>query len=179
MPKVVQFRFFGKDDSEKDINQLLKNASLVLKEASSMTDYFQDKIYPIKNKQAGRIFEGKISKEIFAKNLVSSGVLLCGIYAAKLMEELMTDAPESWWAIDYAFSEKAEILKKGGDACFIICGIFPKRANRRLMDREYYQKFGISLYHRFYGATNKEIGYHMANNFSIMSEVVNSVMKNF
>jgi len=125
------------------------------------------------------IFEGKITQEIFSRKLVSSDIFLCGIYVSNLLAELASNAPESWWAIDYANTDDSMTLKKGGDTCFILCGVFPERGNQRLMDISYYQKMGAGLYYQFYSLAKKEIGYHMSHQFQTMVTVVQSCIHNF
>lgn len=166
-----------RDSSEAgDINQLLKRATLVLKEES---EDIQGKLGVVGRGKLKKIFEKKITEEILNAKIVSGDVLLCGIYVSILLDEFVTKRTPSWWAIDYAVSEDPEVLKQGGDTCFIICGVFPERGNVRLMDISYYQKVGAGLYNRFYNLTNKEIGYHMSQRFDTMAHVVQNCLKNF
>ena len=159
-----------------DINQFLKRATLILKEEVGSV---QDKLDIVGRGKIKKIFERKITEEILKAKLISGDVLLCGIYISNLLDEFVTKRTDSWWAIDYAVSEDAEVLKQGGDTCFIICGVFPERGNVRLMDISYYQKIGAGLYNRFYNRTNKEIGYHMSQRFETMAQVVQTCMRNF
>jgi len=121
-----------------DLNDLMKRASLICKER---LDFPQDELGVIKEGQLKNVFEGKITQEIFSRKLIGSDVFLCGIYVSNLLAELASNIPESWWAIDYAAKNDSSALKKGGDTCFILCGIFPERGNQRLMDISYYQKW--------------------------------------
>ena len=142
-----------------DINQLLKKATLILKEES---EDLQGELGVVGKGKLKKIFEKKITEEIFRAKPISGDTLLCGIYVSILLDEFVIKRTASWWAIDYAVSEDPEVLKQGGDTCFIICGVFPERGNVRSMDISYYQKVGAGLYNRFYNRTNKEIGYHMS-----------------
>ena len=159
-----------------DLNGLVKRASLICKEK---LDLPQDELGIIKEGRLKSIFEGKITQEIFTRKLIGSDVFLCGIYVSNLLAELVSNAPESWWAIDYATSDDSLTLKRGGDACFLLCGVFSERGNHRLMDTDYYQKMGRGLYYRFYSLAKKEIGYHMSHQFETMVTVVQSCIRNF
>ena len=166
-----------RDSSEAGgINELLTRATLVLKDESESV---QDKFGVVGRGKLKKIFEKKITEEIFNAKLISGDVLLCGIYVSILLDEFVTKRTPSWWAIDYAVSEDPEVLKQGGDTCFIICGVFPERGNVRSMDISYYQKVGAGLYNRFYNRTNKEIGYHMSQRFEAMAQVVQTCLRNF
>ena len=156
-----------------NLNDLIKRASLICKEK------FEEESGVIKAGQLKSVFESKITQEIFTRKLIGSDVFLCGIYVSKLLAELASNIPESWWAIDYFASDNLATLKKGGDVCFIICGVFPERGNHRLMDVTYYQKMGVGFYHQFGSLAKKEIGYHMSHQFQMMAEVVQSCLRNF
>ena len=180
MAKVISLQKAKERRIEKgeagDLTGLLRRATLICKEN---LNFSQDKLSVIKEGQLKNVLEGKITQEIFSRKLISSDIFLCGIYVAKLLSELALSAPESWWAIDYFASDDSLTLKKGGDICFIICGVFPKRGNQRLMNITYYQKMGVSFYHKFYNRANIEIGYHMSNQFQTMVTVVQGCMRNF
>lgn len=158
-----------------DLSELLRRATFFRERVIS----FQDQVSIVRKNQLKRIFEGKISQEIIAKKLISGEVFLCGIYVSILLEKLALSVPKSWWAIDYNNSLDPLTVKKGGDICFIICAIFPERADYRLMDIAYYEKMGRAMYYKLYGLTQKEIGYHMSHQFLVMVQVVQSCLQNF
>ena len=179
MADIISFRSAKekRDDLEAgDINQLLKRATLVLKDDC---EEVQGKLGIVEKANLKKILKRKITEEIFKAKLISIEALLCGIYVSNLLDDFTTRPPASWWAIDYAASDNPITLQQGGDTCFIICGVFPERGNVRMMDLSYYRKIGASLYHRFYNLTNKDIGYHMSRQFETMAQVVQSCMKNF
>ncbi len=159
-----------------DLNELIRRASLACKERFTFSE---GKLSVIGEGQLKSIFESKITQEIFTRKLIDSDVFLCGIYVSNLLTDLMMTSPESWWAIDYAVSDEPAVLKKGGDACFIICGVFPERGNRRLTDVSYYQKMGAGFYYKFYNLAKREIGYHMSQQFETMVGVVQNCIHNF
>lgn len=128
-----------------DLNILIKKADLICKEKMN---FFQDEISVVRDDQLKNVFEREIVQEIFSRKLISSDVFLCGMYISNMMTELMLNIPESWWAIDYVDFNDFLTLKKGGDVCFIICGIFPERGNYRSMDISYYKKMGKSFYYQ-------------------------------
>jgi hypothetical protein len=159
-----------------DLNDLMKRASLICRKR---LDFSKNELNVIKEGRLKNIFEGKITQEIFTRKLIGSDVFLCGIYVSNLLAKLTLTIPESWWAIDYNSSNDSSALKKGGDTCFILCGVFPERGNRRLMDITYYQKMGVGFYYQFYSLAKKEIGYHMSHQFQAMVAVVQSCIHNF
>lgn len=176
MADIISFQkaMAKRDSSEADINQLLKCATLILKDETLAV---KDKLMIAGKGKLKKIFERKITEEIFKAKLIGGDILLCGIYVSGLLDEFATKHPESWWAIDYAVSGNPLTLKAGGDTCFIICGVFPERGNVRLMDLAYYQKIGAGFYNRFYNLTNKEIGYHMSQRFETMAKIVQTCMR--
>lgn len=159
-----------------DLTDLLSRATLICKENPNLS---QDKLSVVREGQLKGVLEGKITREIISRKLIARDILLCGIYVAKLLSELVLNAPESWWAIDYFASDDPLTLRRGGDVCFIICGVFPERGNKRLMNVAYYQKMGVSYYHQLYNCANIEIGYHMSNQFQTMVAVVQSCIGKF
>lgn len=175
MAKIINFQAAKKENRspEKfdDLNTLIRRASTVCKEKV-------EKSGVVKEGQLKKLFEIRINREIFEREIIRSDIFLCGIYAADLLANLANNIPESWWAMDYNDPNDPLILKKGGDVCFAICGVFPERGGYRLMDIEYYQKMGAGFYYRFYGITKKEIGYHMSCQFEVMTEVVRSCIHN-
>ncbi len=167
----------GKQDATPDdLNDLIRRASVACK---GVLNFQPDELTVVREEGLRSIFEGKISEEIFRRKLVASDVLLCGIYVSKLLAELTLTVPESWWAVDYAGSEDPAVLKRGGDTCFVICGVFPERGDYRLMDASYYERMGAGLYYQFYAQAGKEIGYHMSHQFSTMVQVVQNSLSNF
>ncbi len=179
MDKVISIQKF-KEEKRKpkssNLTELMKHARLICKEKFS---FLEEGLSIVKEGQLKSVFESRISNEIFSKKFISRGFFLCAIYISSLLEELVFKAPESFWAIDYADSDDPSVLKKGGDACFIICGVFPGRGNYRLMNIEYYRKIGSGFYYQFYSASNKEIGYHMSQNFEPMAMLVQRCFKRF
>lgn len=159
-----------------DLNVLLSRATLICREN---LNFHQDKLSVVKEGQLRRVLENKITHEIIARKLIARDIFLCGIYVAKLLSELVLNAPKSWWAIDYLAHDDYLTLKRGADVCFIICGVFPEKGNRRLMSIAYYQKMGVSFYYKFYNRANIEIGYHMSNQFQTMVAIVQNCIKNF
>jgi hypothetical protein len=159
-----------------NLNQLLKRASLICKEK---LEFPLDKFKVVEARRIKSIFESRIAREIFNRGLISSDILLCGIYVTNLLADLVTSSPESWWAIDYALSDESLVVKKGADMCFIICGIFPERGDYREMNLPYYRKAGASCYSKFSGLTKSPIGYHMSQQFNVMADVVQGCMQDF
>lgn len=174
---LQQARKMRNEDNEAgDLNGLLSRATLICKEN---LNFSQNKLSVVREGQLRRVLESKITHEIIARKLITRDIFLCGIYVAKLLSELMLNVPNSWWAIDYFASDDAVTLRRGGDVCFIICGLFPERGSRRLMNGAYYQKMGESFYHQFYNYANIEIGYHMSKQFQTMVAIVQNCIKNF
>lgn len=155
-----------------NLNDLIKRASLICKEKL-------DESGIIRTENLKHFFESRINQEIFNRHLIGSDIFLCGIYVSNLLTDLATNTPESWWAVDYAISGDSSALKKGGDVCFVICGVFPERGNYRLMDVSYYRKMGEGFYYQLYSVAKREIGYHMSHQFGTMVTVVQGCINNF
>lgn len=158
------------------LNDLIRRASLICKEK---LPFSKDELSIVGEERLKSIFERKIAEEIFSRRLIGSDIFLCGIYVSNLLAELSTRASDSWWAVDYIDSDDSLVLKKGGDTCFAICGVFPERSSHRLMNVSYYQNAGAGFYYHFYSIAGKEIGYHMSQQFETMASVVQSCIHNF
>ena len=174
MAKIIDFKSPRKklDFEDMDLDQLLGQASLVLREqVEKIRDSGLSEVKEIKV-----FFENKITAEILRQKLVGRDTLMCGIYISILLEKLATHSPESWWAIDYLNSEDSQASKNGGDVCFLICGVFPERGNYRAMNLEYYRKMGVGFYFKFFGLAKKEIGYYMSRQFKAMAGITLNVL---
>jgi len=132
MAKVINLQKIRErkaDPESRDLNELLRQAATICEEKL----VFPKGVSVVGRGKLQNVFERKISQEIFARKLISRGIFLCGIYISKILTELASANPESWWAVDYAFSDAPADLKKGGDMCFALCGIFPQRGNQRFL----------------------------------------------
>jgi hypothetical protein len=121
-----------------------------------------------------------ISKEIVRRNMISEDIFLCGIYIATMLAEVDCDLKK--YAFEYLekWSESSDpnFLKMGGDFCFVLCGGFSARCERRMMKLKDYQEMGASFYDWFYLSTGKPIGRYMSANFELMQQIVNSIWIN-
>jgi hypothetical protein len=119
-----------------------------------------------------------ISKEIVQRRQMSEEIFLCGIYIAAMLANVDCDLKQ--YAVDYldkwSTSSDPKFLKMGGDFCFVLCGGFAARCDRRMMRLKDYQEMGASFYDWFYSSTGKVIGRYMSVNFELMQEIVNSIM---
>ncbi|MEA2112656.1 MAG: hypothetical protein U9P50_01625 [Patescibacteria group bacterium] len=165
-----------------DLNGLLKRANQLIKTSSALSS--EQPIVRVKSRDHFiRKLEAVISTKIMKKKMISRGMFLCGIYAPKVVVQYLSTSPKSWTAIDYLQENNRAKhnlnLKLGGDVCFLICCLFPERGDWRLMNLTYYKKMGMSFYYRFFQGTDKEIGYHMSDNFdeivSLTSQSVHSL----
>lgn len=119
-----------------------------------------------------------ISKEIVRRKQMSEEIFLCGIYIAAMLANVDCDLKR--YAVDYldkwSTSSDPKFLKMGGDFCFVLCGGFAARCDRRMMRLKDYQEMGASFYDWFYSSTGKVIGRYMSVNFELMQEIVNSIL---
>lgn len=122
-----------------------------------------------------RFFESTISETLICSKMIGVDILLCGIYISRLLADIGSRSPQSWYAFDFILesnnSSDPAIVKNGADVCFLLCSVFPRKAGRRVMNVKDYEKIGAGLYYHFYSATEKIIGRHMSNNFSVMAAV--------
>lgn len=169
MAKIIDLETAKRNLELGNLNDLLKRAFLIKGKASVLQNKLG--VVAVKEGQLKGIFEKEITDEIFIQKLVASDILLCGIYVSGLLAELALKTPGSWWAVDYATMDDSTMVKKGGDVCFAICGVFPERGDYRVMKISYYQEMGATFYRQFYELTGKEIGYHMSRRFETMAHV--------
>jgi hypothetical protein len=119
-----------------------------------------------------------ISQEIIRRNQMSEEIFLCGLYIGAILAKVGCDLKK--YAVDFlekwSTSSDPEFLKMGGDFCFVLCGGFAGRCDRRMMTLRNYQEMGASFYDWFYSSTGKVIGHYMSVNFGLMQDIVNSIM---
>jgi hypothetical protein len=119
-----------------------------------------------------------ISGEIVRRDQISEEIFLCGVYIAAMLATVDCDLEK--YAVDYlekwSTSSDPRFLKMGGDFCFILCGGFSARCDRRMMTLKDYQDLGASFYDWFYTSTGKVIGHYMSVNFNLMQEIVRSIL---
>jgi len=181
MGKVVPLKGNRRED-KLDLNELLKQAvDLRGSVVNSRDELKKDIITASEPAQFRIMLSGLISEAIFKHpSLISSEAFLCGIYSSRVLAECLFGNPQSWWAIDYLqeFSEskdkikRANALKKGGDLCFLLCAVFPERANVRTMQPGDYRDIGVGLYQRHYSLTSAEISCYMSKCFSTMATII-------
>lgn len=177
MSKIVSLDDFRKQiESEKDetLDQLLKKARVLREKGLSKKDVksFSD---------LKKAFEIQLNTFLLERRLIGSDVFLCASYIAGLLSDIGWEIPESFYATDYIIQSTENgndlALKKGGDACFALCSLFPQRCERRWMKREDYVDMGISMYNSYYYKTGREVMYHMAKHFKLMSEATTNAVQ--
>lgn len=170
---VIEFRKRVSKE-HKDLTSLLKHATDL---RNRLPNESEKKVYDdLKN-----LLSGKICSMLIEKRMIDFGLFACGIYVADVLNNLTTEEPESWYAIDYFLKgykeNNPEILRQGANTCFLICSIFQARGNRRTMKVSDYQKMRIGFFMQYYNQTGKEIGFHMGKNFPVMAEVAEKCIK--
>jgi hypothetical protein len=118
-----------------------------------------------------------ISGELMRRNQLTEDIFLCGMYIAAMLAAADCDLKK--YAVDFleqwSNSSDPKFLKMGGDFCFVLCGGFAPRCDRRMMRMKDYQELGASFYDWFYTSTGKVIGHYMSVNFQLMQDVVSSI----
>lgn len=180
MGKLVEMKrigAFGDMEVVQDLTAQLK------KIVSSSRETEEDKVFIMHSLCPRSWFEKMIARELLHRKMIASDLFLCGAYVAKVLGEIASGMPENSHAFDFLKcwedSKDPKCLQGGGDFCLALCGVFPARATRRLMKIEYYRQMGTNFYYRYYGVTGKDIGFHMANNFNAMEDIVRSVIGNY
>ena len=172
MAKIISFGSFKKQ-AEKDVSntfeELLKKATL-LKKMSIKKSHFKD------FEDWKKSFEIQINTFLLEKQLVGADVFMCASYISSILCQFGDKIPESWYMTDYLVKDQenggdGNALKEGADTCFILCSLYPERCNRRVMKKSDYVSMGSSMYSAYYSKTGKEVIYHMARKFDLMSKV--------
>jgi len=181
MGKIIPFSV-SRRESKLDLNTLLKRAVELRDKVVNSRDDLKKSLIIASSPAEFRIWvSGLISEAIFKHpSLISSETFLCGSYSSSVLTECLFGSPRSWWAIDYLkkfFESKdqkkrATALKKGGDLCFLICSVFPERANVRAMRLADYRNIGIGFYQRHFSFAGAEISNHMSERFSPMAAII-------
>ncbi len=159
------------DFNERSISDLLKQA-VGLQE--KVFGEVQNGVYCLRG-NLGELMTAKICSILLKKKMIRTDLFQCSLYLAKMMSEMAGRVPRSYYAIDYfvqGFSEKNPlIIKEGADYCAMLCIFFEGRRGWRSMKPKDYEVLGSSLYHAYYGLTQKPIGWYMSKNFKEMMPI--------
>jgi|GEM_PF-1218763 len=178
--RSVDGNYLLEEFEKKGMDYLLKRAVTIIAADINKKekDSFREKLLILGQKGSSLLFfEKTINQEILDRKLIESDIFLCGIYVSRILANLVKEAPQSWWAIDYFDLSNPHSSQRGGDICFVICSIFPERGNRRLMDIAYYEAMGRGFYQKSFSLSGKEIFWQMSQNFEIMAELTQAAMK--
>jgi len=165
-----------------DLTALAKNAAIIKGKMVNFRNDLKRRLIVTASPGEFKMFlSGLFSEAIFKHpSLISRESLLCGIYFAQVLTQFLFEKPKSWWAIDYllehaeatAKNKRTNALKCGGDLCFLVCAVYPERANIRAMTLRDYQAMGIGLFQRHHTVSGVEISYYMSKQFSNMANIV-------
>ena len=133
-------------------------------------------IYPCSNLKDW--FGEIISSEIIRRDIFSEDIILCGIYIASMLAQMNCELTKYFIDFLEKWSESSDpiYLKLGGDFCFVLCGGFSARCDRKMMKIKDYKEMGVSFYDWFYSSTGRPIGHYMSVNFELMQQIVNTVL---
>lgn len=172
MTKVISLEDFRKQaekEGPKTFEELLRKATLLKKMSSNkaLIKDFDD---------LKKAFEIQLNTFLLEKQLVGADVFMCASYISSILCQFGDKIPESWYMTDYLVKDQenggdGNALKEGADTCFILCSLYPERCNRRVMKKSDYVSMGSSMYSAYYSKTGKEVIYHMARKFDLMSKV--------
>lgn len=186
MGEIINFRGLQGESLEENLSELMKRAKK-MQEEKGMSD---DKEFVVKAtfEKMERMISRDISDTILRKAHVNSEYFLCGDYIAKMIARTAKEPPESLYVIDYLAKVEDERdywnWQKAADLAFLICTLFRKRADHRMMRYEDYVKMGKGLYITFYNKyykRNKDqdgvgIGYLMSRNYRTMAEITRDTL---
>jgi len=160
-----------------DLTELIKSAAIIKNRIVDFRDNLKKKIIIAASQGQFKVFlSGLISDAIFKH----PSLICCGIYSAQVLTQFFYESPKSWWATDYLLEyaeardrqKSANALKRGGDLCFLICSVFPERANIRAMTLKDYQAMGIGFFQRHFYFSGAEISYFMSQQFSNKATII-------
>lgn len=177
MGKVLDFRKEEKGSSEEqDLNHFIREA---LKKKSKRLEKGKPLVFS--DSDFKELLYEEIARGIVEQEELSSQTFLCGQYVVQIIFDAAYNVPYSWYAVDFLREYREQniplYLKEGGDMCFILCTIFPKRCEFRQMNFSYYKNMGESLYYQYYVSAGEEIGYMMSVNFNPLVEIVQNCLQ--
>jgi len=85
--------------------------------------------------------------------------------------------PQPSFAECYLTISNAVAARDFGDECLFLCGVFPEYANRRGMNKSYYQSLGQGAYWRASKELQPELFESLAKHFAIMSQWMLAVVR--
>ena len=168
MAKIICFPERNNGKPPENLNEALARASIMFKDD---LPELKEKLTIINPKRMRQIIEVLIIKILIKNQMIETGYFLCGNYVSEVLVSLNSSVPESWFAVDFIAKGNAQDIKQGANLCFILCALFPERANARTMKKSDYEQMGQGLYLRFYYSTGAEIGYLMSRFFGQMTAV--------
>ncbi len=152
----------------ESITELLGQAVKLQKE---IFGEMRNGIYHLRKDFKGLV-EARICSILLKEKNIRNDLFQCGLYLAKMITEMASKTPRSYYAVDYfvqGFGENNPlIIREGADYCAALCIFFEGRRGWRSMKPKDYEILGSSLYHAYYDLTKKPIGWHMSKNLKVM-----------
>ncbi len=175
MSRILKFEERAKKEDSQSLNDFLEKAK-ILKEKSR--DDFNKVLMLVDREKLVHVLEGRFFQELIKQKVMQNDIFFCSVYAAKTIVRAIKDFSPDVYLVDQILTfhetDNPFVIQRGGDACLLICALFPKRAKWRLMKEDYYKQMGSSFYYWFYSLTGREIGYHMGKNFKLVIKIVKS-----
>jgi len=129
------------------------------------------------------IFRNRAFQEICKRGMINTEAFICVTYVAEILKEIMFQAKKSWIVSDYLIkaqkNNNPRLLREAANICFLICAVFPKRANWRLMNKDFYQNSGAMCYYSYYLKTQKSFAYYMNKNFKDIVNLTAFILASF
>jgi hypothetical protein len=176
--KIIPF-YSRKDNCEyveEDLTALLQGA-------------IRDK-YKYVAMQEGKIIEGAVAIEEYCRIVmnmfllnegeINSILFRCVIYTSRIIAESIGKALDGFYSLQYYVeainTDNLNLLREGGDMCYLICTFFPEYANRRFMTVGDCEQIGRQMYYKYYQKSENSLGLYMGNNFKTMVMIAQECM---
>ncbi len=161
-----------------DDNFFAKTLSEIMKSAKKMPkemELLEEDIAFLGFKELEKVILFSINNTLLEQGCANSDYFHCGNYISKLIVRSAEAPFESLYAIDYLAQIRDERdyygFQQAGDLCFLLCSMFTKRCDRRMMRYRDYVQIGKVMYSNFYSKSNKKIAYLMSQYYQEMAEV--------
>jgi hypothetical protein len=159
---------------ENDLTALLKKVKKEMESTDSLIPP-EDNIALLDIPGLRSFIRGKIFDILFKDEYIDSRYFLCGEYIAELIIRTAEKPPSSWYAIDHleqALGENGDAhWQQAADICFLLCSLFARRTEFRMMKYSDYMNMGKMFYYAFFNQSKKEIGQLMSENYDPMVKI--------
>lgn len=129
------------------------------------------------------VLRARIGEKFIWDRKINPDLFRCGLYVSGLMSEMISNVPQSFYAVDYFQRGMEEsdpkFFKEGADLCCTLCVAFPGRLGWKATKTDDYYQLGIQMYALYYSETKKQVAWCMSRNFREIVSIARFCFQSF